>query len=68
VKGRRRCRAYGGFSFHDALDIFMRDFGGFGVDDMFGGGRAPARRPGVAEGAGHARDAAADAGGGGGTA
>ncbi|HSK18436.1 MAG TPA: molecular chaperone DnaJ [Longimicrobiales bacterium] len=30
---------YGGFSFHDALDIFMRDFGGFGVEDIFGGGR-----------------------------
>ena len=29
---------YGGFSFHDALDIFMRDFGGFGVEDIFGGG------------------------------
>jgi molecular chaperone DnaJ len=30
---------FGGFSFHDALEIFMRDFGGFGVDDIFGGGR-----------------------------
>jgi molecular chaperone DnaJ len=30
---------FGGFSFHDALDIFMRDFGAFGVDDLFGGGR-----------------------------
>jgi molecular chaperone DnaJ len=31
---------YGGFSFHDALEIFMRDFGGFaGVDDLFSGGR-----------------------------
>jgi molecular chaperone DnaJ len=30
---------YGGFSFHDALEIFMRDFGGFGVEDIFGGGR-----------------------------
>jgi molecular chaperone DnaJ len=29
---------YGGFSFHDALEIFMRDFGGFGVEDLFGGG------------------------------
>lgn len=27
---------YGGFSFHDALDIFMRDFGAFGMDDLFG--------------------------------
>jgi molecular chaperone DnaJ len=29
----------GGFSFHDALEIFMRDFGAFGVEDLFGGGR-----------------------------
>ncbi|MEO5510430.1 MAG: molecular chaperone DnaJ [Longimicrobiales bacterium] len=28
---------YGGFNFSDALDIFMRDFGGFGVEDLFGG-------------------------------
>jgi molecular chaperone DnaJ len=28
---------YGGFSFHDALDIFMRDFGAFGMEDLFGG-------------------------------
>jgi molecular chaperone DnaJ len=30
---------FSGFSFHDALEIFMRDFGGFGVEDIFGGGR-----------------------------
>ncbi len=30
---------YGGFDFADALEIFMRDFGGFGLDDLFGGGR-----------------------------
>src|SRR5919106_5396804 len=30
--------AYGGFNFTDALDIFMRDFGGaFGFDDLFTG-------------------------------
>ncbi|MFH1069885.1 MAG: molecular chaperone DnaJ [Candidatus Glassbacteria bacterium] len=30
----------GGFSFdlNDALNAFMRDFGGFGLDDLFGGG------------------------------
>ncbi|HUU29925.1 MAG TPA: molecular chaperone DnaJ [archaeon] len=30
--------AYGGFSFdlNDALNAFMRDFGGFGFDDLFG--------------------------------
>ncbi len=45
--------AYGGFNFSDALDIFMRDFGGFGVDDLFGGrggaggGRGRAARKGA---------------------
>lgn len=28
---------FGGFDFSDALEIFMRDFGGFGLDDLFGG-------------------------------
>jgi molecular chaperone DnaJ len=28
---------HGGFDFADALEIFMRDFGGFGLDDLFGG-------------------------------
>ncbi len=32
--------AYGGFNFADALEIFMRDFGGFGFEDLFGGGAA----------------------------
>jgi molecular chaperone DnaJ len=41
VKGSAGGQGFGGFSFHDALDIFMRDFGGFGVEDLFaGGGRA----------------------------
>lgn len=31
---------FGGFGFEDALNIFMRDFGGFGgLDDLFGGRR-----------------------------
>jgi molecular chaperone DnaJ len=31
---------FGGFStFDEALNIFMREFGGFGLDDLFGGGR-----------------------------
>lgn len=29
---------FGGVDFADALEIFMRDFGGFGLDDLFGGG------------------------------
>ena len=28
---------FGGFDFSDALNIFMRDFGGFGMGDIFGG-------------------------------
>lgn len=51
VRGAGAGAGYGGFSFHDALDIFMRDFGGFGggVDDLFGGrGR---RGPGPRRGA-----------------
>ena len=44
--------AYGGFSFADALEIFMRDFGGFGgVEDLFGGGRARRTGPAVRKGA-----------------
>ncbi len=31
---------FNGFGFEDALNIFMRDFGGFGgMEDLFGGGR-----------------------------
>jgi molecular chaperone DnaJ len=36
VKGRGNA-GFSGFNFADALDIFMRDFGAFGVDDLFGG-------------------------------
>lgn len=40
----------GGFGFEDALNIFMRDFGGFGgIEDLFGGG-AGRRRGGVQKG------------------
>jgi len=39
----------GGFGFEDALNIFMRDFGGFGgIEDLFGGGAR--RRGGVQRG------------------
>src|SRR5690606_12269342 len=41
---------YGGFSFSDALEIFMRDFGGFGVEDLFGGGRQRRGGPTVRKG------------------
>jgi molecular chaperone DnaJ len=30
-------QGFGGFDFSDALEIFMRDFGGFGLDDFLGG-------------------------------
>ncbi len=37
---------FSGFDFSDALEIFMRDFGGFGIDDLFGGrSRRQARGP-----------------------
>lgn len=35
VRGRSG-GGYAGFDFSDALEIFMRDFGGFGVEDLFG--------------------------------
>lgn len=45
VKGAGAGAYGGGFSFTDALEIFMRDFGGFGgMEDLFGGrGRAGGR-------------------------
>lgn len=33
-----------GFDFSDALNIFMRDFGGFGLEDLFGGRGGRTRR------------------------
>ena len=40
---------FAGFDFSDALNIFMRDFGGFGMGDIFGG--AQQRRGGPRRGA-----------------
>lgn len=37
VRGSGGGQGFGGFNFADALEIFMRDFGGFGVGDIFGG-------------------------------
>jgi molecular chaperone DnaJ len=39
IKGTGAGQGFGGFDFSDALEIFMRDFGGFGIEDLFGGGR-----------------------------
>jgi molecular chaperone DnaJ len=39
---------FSGFNFAEALEVFMRDFGGFGMQDLFGGGRS--RRSGPARG------------------
>jgi molecular chaperone DnaJ len=50
VKGGARGSGFGGFDFSDALEIFMRDFGGFGLDDLFGGGRRGGRRGGPQSG------------------
>lgn len=41
---------FGGFDFGDALEIFMRDFGGFGLDDLFGGRGRGRRRSGPQRG------------------
>lgn len=47
VRGSGGGQGFGGFNFADALEVFMRDFGGFG-GDIFGGGggarRGQARR------------------------
>jgi molecular chaperone DnaJ len=44
-------QGFGGFNFSDALEIFMRDFGGFGIEDLFGGGaRGRRSRGGPAKG------------------
>jgi molecular chaperone DnaJ len=43
VKGGGPGGGFTGFDFADALNIFMRDFGGFGVEDLFGGGRGTRR-------------------------
>ena len=37
VRGSGAGGGFGGFNFADALEIFMRDFGGFGMGDIFGG-------------------------------
>jgi molecular chaperone DnaJ len=37
-RGAAGTGGFGGFDFSDALEVFMRDFGGFGgLDDLFGG-------------------------------
>ena len=42
---------FSGFNFSDALEIFMRDFGGFGIEDLFGAGaRRGSRRGGPQKG------------------
>ncbi len=47
VRGSGAGAGFGGFNFSDALEIFMRDFGGFGVGDIFGAA-AGGRRGGAA--------------------
>jgi molecular chaperone DnaJ len=36
LRGSGAGQGFAGFNFADALDIFMRDFGGFGMGDLFG--------------------------------
>src|SRR5215207_1325820 len=45
VRGSGAGAGFAGFNFADALEVFMRDFGGFGMGDIFGAG-ATGRRPG----------------------
>jgi len=46
LKGGQGSPGFGGFDFADAIEVFMRDFGGFaGFEEIFGGRRAsPGRR------------------------
>ncbi len=46
LKGAGAGAGFGGFDFSDALEIFMRDFGGFGFGDLFGGGHPAGGRGG----------------------
>jgi molecular chaperone DnaJ len=50
VKGGAGGPGFGGFDFSDALEIFMRDFGGFGLEDLFGGGARRRRSAGPQKG------------------
>ena len=50
VKGGAGGGGFRGFDFSDALEIFMRDFGGFGLEDLFGGGRSRGGRRGPRKG------------------
>jgi len=43
--GAGSAEAFGGFDLADALRAFMRDFGGEGFDDLFGGGGGRERGP-----------------------
>jgi molecular chaperone DnaJ len=51
LKGGAPGAGFSGFDFSDALEIFMRDFGGFGIEDLFGGARRGSRSRGPAQGA-----------------
>jgi molecular chaperone DnaJ len=47
LKGGAGPGGFGGFDFTDAIEVFMRDFGGFGgLEDLFRGGRGRGGGPG----------------------
>jgi len=44
-RGQAGPGGFGGFEFADAIEVFMRDFGGFsGIEDLFGGRGGPTSR------------------------
>ena len=45
VRGTGADAGFSGFNFTDALEIFMRDFGGFGMGDLFGSGQRRSSSP-----------------------
>ena len=50
LKGGGAGAGFGGFNFADALEVFMRDFGGFGLEDLFSGSRRAGSRRGPRKG------------------
>ncbi len=50
MKGAGGAGPFQGFDLHDAIEIFMRDFGGGGFEEIFGGARRTQRGPRIRKG------------------